>query len=382
MAVKPFLTTGIALASAAVIVAGTPTVLPAGATTVTASAPAPTKLSSAKYELTALSDITPQGIVAAYLNGWGDYIGGQYTPEGVVIAPPEQQTDPYFPGINPGIPVYGADGTTVVGYSYNNNGVYLSGVPGVLYYLADNILPGNIDNYYFEAGGLPAAIYVAANEAFGAGSAPAVLAGLIFETPPSALIAAVVTGVASFVPVVPFGNTVVGGGILANEYFAGGLPAVASYLINALLPAAPAPATVTTALAALEERAPTALAAKNGVAAESEDASNVTADTTTVTDDTTTPTKPVKVAKVAKLKNPLADLTAGLKPTLKPGAQSSLAKEVAAGLSGTPSSSDTTDADAPSDNSTKDGTKDTSKGSTKSSHAAHKAAKAKSGGSK
>jgi hypothetical protein len=368
MAVKPFLTTGIALASAAAIVAGTPTVLPAGATTVTtASAPAPTKLSSAQYELTALSDINLQGLINSYINGWGDYIGGQFA-EGEFIAGDEIQTDPYFPGINPGIAGVDPTDPTVDGFFYNENGVFLSGVPGVLYYLSDNILPGNIDNYYFEAGGLPAAIYVAANEAFGAGSPPAVLAGLIFQTPPAALLASVVIGVTSLLPVVQLGPLTVGGGILANEYFAGGLPAVVNYIVNSFVNPPTAAAT-----AAVKTKALTAAASDSKtVEAASEDTTTTTvADDTTTTTDDTTPTP--KVAKVAKAKvNPLTKLVSDLTPTLKPGKPTGLVKDVADALSGK-SSSSSTDAAAPSDSATKTDTKGGSTGS----HAGHKA-KAKS----
>jgi hypothetical protein len=325
MAVKPFLTTGIALASAAAIVAGTPTVLPAGATTVTASAPAPTALSHAKYELTALSDISLNGIINAWNNGWGDYIGGQFD-EGEVVLGDEIQTDPYFPGLNPGTPVFGADGTTIVGYSYNNNPIFLSGIPGALYYLADNILPGNIDNYYFEAGGLPAAIYVAANEVFGAGSPAAVAAGLIFQTPPGALISAAIVGVASLTPVIHIGNLTIGGGILANQYVSGGVPAVINYIVNALTnpPAAAA------AAAALEKKALTAKSDAKVEAAAADNTDPTDPDTTGT--DTTVNTKTPKTGKFKS--NPLAELAASVTDTLNP-AKVNDAKKFAKGLTKT-----------------------------------------------
>lgn len=57
MALKPILTSGVALASAAAIIAATPELMPAPTVEVAAaqSMPTPTQISSAKYELTALS---------------------------------------------------------------------------------------------------------------------------------------------------------------------------------------------------------------------------------------------------------------------------------------------------------------------------------------
>lgn len=65
---RPFLMTGVALASAVAVVAATPSIMPSVAM------PAPTALSSASFELTTFADllsITPEDISNAYFNGWG-----------------------------------------------------------------------------------------------------------------------------------------------------------------------------------------------------------------------------------------------------------------------------------------------------------------------
>ena len=65
---RPFLMTGVALASAVAVVAATPAIMP------TIAMPSPTALSSAAYELTTFADllsITPEDISLAYFNGWG-----------------------------------------------------------------------------------------------------------------------------------------------------------------------------------------------------------------------------------------------------------------------------------------------------------------------
>jgi hypothetical protein len=144
---RPFLITGVALASAAAI-AVVPSV-------VTVGAPTPTALSTASYELTALTDVTIEGITGALLDGWGGFIGPD---------------DVFYPD------------------TFNND-VKLTGVNGVAYYLADQALDGiapyNLENYFFEVGsrdpsnavltGLGAVAYVGVGSAFGVDSVPAQL---------------------------------------------------------------------------------------------------------------------------------------------------------------------------------------------------------------
>jgi hypothetical protein len=144
---RPFLITGVALASAAAI-AVVPSV-------VTVGAPTPTALSTASYELTALTDVTIEGITGALIDGWGGFIGPD---------------DVFYPA------------------TFNND-VKLTGVNGVAYYLADQVLDGiapyNLENYFFEVGsrdpsnavlaGLGAVAYVGVGSAFGVDSVPAQL---------------------------------------------------------------------------------------------------------------------------------------------------------------------------------------------------------------
>ncbi len=144
---RPFLTTGVALASAAAI-AAVPSV-------VTAGTPTPAALSTATYELTALADVTIEGITGALIDGWGGFIGPD---------------DIFYPN------------------TFNND-AKLTGVNGVAYYLADQALGGvapyNLENYFFEVGsrsqsnaalaGLGAVAYVGVGSAFGVDSVPAQL---------------------------------------------------------------------------------------------------------------------------------------------------------------------------------------------------------------
>lgn len=147
---RPFLMTGAALLSAAAIATAAPSGLPGQV----AGLPSPLKLSTAQYNLTALSDITFSGVTEALTVGWGGFIG---------------PTDPFYPD------------------EFNNDAL-LTGPAGVAYYVLDNALNGidtfNVENYFFEVGsksgdliqgGLAAAAYVAAGSAFGIDSAPAQL---------------------------------------------------------------------------------------------------------------------------------------------------------------------------------------------------------------
>ncbi len=144
---RPLMNTGVALASAAAIVVG-PSIVMTGS-------PTPVALSTAKYQLTALTDVTIEGITGALLDGWGGFIG------------PE---DPFYPN------------------TFNND-VKLTGASGLAYYLVDQALEGiapyDLENYFFEVGsrnasntvlaGLGAVAYVGVGSTFGIDSVPAQL---------------------------------------------------------------------------------------------------------------------------------------------------------------------------------------------------------------
>lgn len=124
MAVRPLVTTGVALVSAGAIVAATPALfVPRDQITVAAHAPTPTKLTQEQIDLLALS---LQGAWQSFTQGYGGL---------------------WFPGTDPdtGLPVEGD--CTLEG------AVCQDGFTGLAYYLSDNILPlGDIDNIFFEGG--------------------------------------------------------------------------------------------------------------------------------------------------------------------------------------------------------------------------------------
>jgi hypothetical protein len=231
-----------ALSGAAAIIATSTAVVAGGALGGAGARPLP-RLSAANVELTAITDITIQGINDAFWSGWGGYIG-----------PANTQPDPYYPNINP-------TGTSPV---------YVSGASGVVYYLVDQALdtfaPGvNLDNYFFEVGsyygagknaagsGASALIYVGASEAFGASSPIARMAKAIFYYGTPALINATVVQVAGLLPTVNIGPVKIGGGILASLYFTGqtpdgsmsfgtaGLSAIGGYIATSIADRLPKP---------------------------------------------------------------------------------------------------------------------------------------------
>lgn len=191
--------TGVALASAAAVVAAVPAIVPSHDVAV-ASSPAPLALSTAKYELTSITEITVQGINDAYWFGWGGFLG-------------------------PDTPYYQAE-----------NNIYLQGIPGVLYYLTDCATSDNcsdpeqpsngltLDNYFFEAGGVPAVIDVVVNEVFGEGSVPGLLADSIFKYGTTNVINSLIYSAAEGLPEFNLGPVKLGGGILAGLYFYGETP--------------------------------------------------------------------------------------------------------------------------------------------------------------
>jgi hypothetical protein len=182
--------TGAAVASAAAIVAATPALVPTHDLAI--GVPTPLKLSTAQVELTAITDITLQGINDAYWFGWGGYI---------------TDTNTYYPGVSD---------------------IYLAGASGVLYYLVDNaaesFVPGfDLDNYYFEIGA-PSVPYVAAGELFGTDSPIFQAAQTVFYYGVPNVINSIVVSATQLVPTVDLGPVKVGGGILASLYFYGQTP--------------------------------------------------------------------------------------------------------------------------------------------------------------
>jgi hypothetical protein len=182
--------TGAALASAAAIVVATPALVPTHDLAV--GVPTPLKLSTAQVELTAITDITLQGINDAYWFGWGGYI---------------TDTNTYYPGVSD---------------------IYVAGASGVLYYLVDNaaesFLPGfDLDNYYFEIGA-PSIPYVAAGELFGTSSPIFQAAQATFYYGIPNVINSIVASAAELVPSFNIGPVKLGAGYLAGLYFYGQTP--------------------------------------------------------------------------------------------------------------------------------------------------------------
>lgn len=182
--------TGAALVSAAAIVTASPAFVPTHDLAV--GAPSPLPLSTAQYELTAITDITIQGINDAYWFGWGGYI---------------TDTNTYYPGVSD---------------------VYVAGAPGVLYYLVDNavesFLPGfDLDNYYFEIGA-PSIPYVGAGELFGTGSPIFQAAQTVFYYGVPNVVNSIVASATQLFPKFSVGPVELGGGILASLFFYGQTP--------------------------------------------------------------------------------------------------------------------------------------------------------------
>jgi len=271
--------TGAALVSAAAVVTAAPAIVPTHDITV-ASAPTPLKLSTAKVELAALSDITVQGISDAYWYGWGGFLG---------------PTDPYYPA---------------------DNNVFISGASGVLYYVTDEVFDQvgavTLDNYYFEANGLPAVLDVATNEVFGQGSLPALVADTLFNynfnggNPIYILNSYIVLAAEQLPTIEPIPGYPVGGGILANYYYGfadyngyTGVPALLNYLsdaITSVLPSLSLPSVnlPTFTLPSLAASTVTPAAAATPLAAAATGDSTVSSDpspaetTTTATEDDST----------------------------------------------------------------------------------------------
>jgi len=315
---RPILVTGVALASAAAIVTATPEILPTNGVELTASSTS-TKVSYAKYELTAISDITLSGINDAYWFGWGGYIGACCDANGdpfdpSVIYPadadgnPPFVSNPYYPGVNGPVAVYDPDTGDLLGYQYNQGGVYASGAPGVLYYLADNILESlspsfDLDNYYFEIG-IPALPYVAAGELFGTSSPIFQAAQSVFYYGIPNVINSIVVSATTLVPTFNIGPVELGGGTLASLYFygvtpagdaygSGGVSSILAYISTSISDSLPSAASLSAAAAGIEtavkdaESAVKAAISGTGSSAAAKKATSKTAATEVKTEDTT-----------------------------------------------------------------------------------------------
>lgn len=209
---RPFMMTGVALASAAAIATTAPAVVPGHI----AGLPTPLSLSQAQYELTALADISIQGAITAFTTGWGGFIGAD---------------DPYFPG------------------EFAND-VLLNGFTGVGYYLVDQavegIVPFNLENYFFEVGsqdpsnfvysGATAAAYVGVSEVFGADSLPAQFIGSLVTG--SSSIGDAIVALTAGIPVVGDLTSVYFTGLAPNDAteYGTGITGVLSYALQKVLP--------------------------------------------------------------------------------------------------------------------------------------------------
>lgn len=266
--------TGVALASAAAVVAAVPAVVPTSDVAVASSSLAPLAVSTAKYELTSISEITVQGINDAYWFGWGGFLN---------------ENTPYYQTSSP---------------------IYVSGLSGVLYYVIDCATSNTctssegssgltLDNYFFEAGGVPAVIDVAVNQIFGEGSVPALVADTIFKYGTANTINALLYSAAQALPKITLGPITIGGGILAGLFLYGqtpdgkfnygtpGLSAVLSYIVTSISDALPSTSSSSSAAAAAKTATLAATTTETATTGETKPA-----DTTTAADTTTTEAAP------------------------------------------------------------------------------------------
>lgn len=192
MAVRPLVTTGVALLSAGALVAGTPALfVPRDEITVaasTAEAPAQRTLTAEQIQLVALS---LEGALGSFLDGYGGYYYQGYVPlpspgyvrnaAGELVDPPEgtpagtallgPDGKPLYKDVNgtlvaatvgdmgDDVQFYDAAGKKVNENFYDpgncsaTGAVCHDGFTGLAYYLSDNILPLDIvDNIFFEGG--------------------------------------------------------------------------------------------------------------------------------------------------------------------------------------------------------------------------------------
>ncbi len=256
--------TGVALASAAAVVAAVPAVVPTSDVTVASSSLAPLAVSTAKYELTSISEITVQGINDAYWFGWGGFLN---------------ENTPYYQTSSP---------------------IYVSGLSGVLYYVIDCATSNTctssegssgltLDNYFFEAGGVPAVIDVAVNQIFGEGSVPALVADTVFKYGVTSTVNALLYSAAQALPKITLGPITIGGGILAGLFFYGqtpdgkfnygtpGLSAVLSYIVTSISDALPSTSSSSSAAAAAKTATLAATTTETATTGETKPADTTTA---------------------------------------------------------------------------------------------------------
>jgi hypothetical protein len=233
--------TGAALASAAAIVTASPAILPTHDIAV-GSLP----VSTAKVALTAITDITIQGINDAYWFGWGGYISCAQVNSSTNSCQTFNQTTqtwvdngqyPYYPGVS---------------------NIFVNGVSGVAYYLTDNVLESldpsfDLDNYFFEIG-LPAVPYVGSGEIFGTTSPVFQAAQTVFHYGIPAVVNSIVASAANLIPPFSLGPIQLGAGTLVSLFFYGqtpdgsfnygtpGLAAIVSYLVTSISDSLPAAA--------------------------------------------------------------------------------------------------------------------------------------------
>ncbi len=236
MASRPYLSTGAALASAALIVAATPAVLPTEEVAKDAAAAvASVRISQLPYQLTTL---TLDDLISAFYNGYGEKV---------------------------------TDDVTV------------NGLSGVLYYVIDTELASNtdLDNYFFEVS--PGyAVEQALYEVFGTDSAVGQVVNLIFNT--QSVVSSAIIDIAKST----FGeDSVVYNAV--NYYFNGyedssvGVASVVHYLVDTVTSALTATSTTT----ATADETTTETTAVTAVADTTTATSDSTADTA-VADTTTT----------------------------------------------------------------------------------------------
>ncbi|WP_157521258.1 hypothetical protein [Mycobacterium sp. ACS4331] len=150
MALKPILTSGVALAGAAAIIAATPEIMPAPTVEVAAaqSVPTPTKISTAKYELTALSLRNALNALFEGYNG-DDSVGEALGYDDV---------EPYGVDVDGWDDILEDDPDTAYDESADNWDPRVGfGVEALLYYLIDEGLASlgvnfQLDDYLFSAG--------------------------------------------------------------------------------------------------------------------------------------------------------------------------------------------------------------------------------------
>ena len=255
---RPFMMTGVALASAAAIVAASPAMAPGIAL------PSSASLSAAKYELTTFADIftVPSSEwIASYFQGYGGLLGPTGTP----------------PVANPYAPMC-------------SNNCYASGVNGLVYLAADALINGNgkgwsdasawpisAVNYYFEGaagngGFTPFVQYVTYNVIdklpSSVASALSTLMSLVFAGPPlvSQVFDTVLSTAAGLIDKIPTVGPYIAGGIYAfigQNGYTPGLTGLVNYVINVVTgnvkPTASTAATSAAAVAAPAAAVPSAV---------------------------------------------------------------------------------------------------------------------------